>query len=78
MQAAVDQLAAAGVTVHGELINATEHDILGHHPAAGGRTTPPTSSSSGYQHHRESTVAEHVIRRHPKCSVLLARPPQPA
>ena len=32
----------------------------------------------GYQHHRESTVAEHVIRRHPKCSVLLARPPQPA
>jgi hypothetical protein len=26
----------------------------------------------GYQHHRESTVAERVIRRHPKCSVLLA------
>ena len=77
MQAAVDQLAAAGVTVHGELINATEHDI----PDIILQRADELRVDIivlGYQHHRESTVAEHVIRRHPKCSVLLARPPQPA
>jgi hypothetical protein len=30
----------------------------------------------GYQHHRGSVVAEHVIRRRPHCSILLARPPE--
>jgi hypothetical protein len=31
----------------------------------------------GYEHHPGSVVAEHVIRRHPHCSILLARPPDP-
>lgn len=32
----------------------------------------------GYQHYRASGVAEHVIRALPHCSILLARPPEPA
>lgn len=38
VQDAVDQLAAAGVTVHGELINTTEHD--------GGPRSPNKSSGA--------------------------------
>ena len=75
VQDAVDQLAAAGVAVHGELINATEHDI----PDIIGQRASELRADIivlGYQHHRGSTVAEQVIRRHPQCSVLLARPPQ--
>jgi nucleotide-binding universal stress UspA family protein len=36
----------------------------------------------GHQHHRgaanlfQSSVAERVIRQHPPCSILLARPPK--
>ena len=30
----------------------------------------------GYQHYRGFVVADHVIRQHPACSVLFARPPQ--
>src|SRR6476620_4230208 len=63
LQDAVNQLAAAGVTVHGELINATEHDAA-------------QVIVLGYQHYRGSTVADHVIRQHPACSVLFARPPK--
>lgn len=75
VQDAVDQLAAAGVTVHGELVNATEHDIA---DIILQRATELRADIIvlGYQHHRGSTVAEQVIRRHPQCSVLLARPPQ--
>ena len=77
VQATVDALAATGVTVHGELINATEHDI----PDIILQRADELRADIivlGYQHHRESTVAEHVIRRHPHCSVSPARPPQPA
>ena len=41
-------------------------------------TVPPDIIVFGYQHHGGSTVAAQVIRRHPQCSVLLARPLQPA
>ena len=77
VQDAVNQLAAAGVTVHGELINATDHDIA---DIILQRATEIRADIIilGHQHHRGSTVAEHVIRRHPNCSVLLARPPQRA
>ncbi|MEZ7236528.1 universal stress protein [Rhodococcus sp. GXMU-t2271] len=77
VQDAVDLLAAAGVAVHGELVNATEHDI----PdiiLQRAHELPADIIVLGYQYHRGSTVAEQVIRRHPECSVLLARPPQPA
>ena len=77
VQDAVDQLAAAGVTVHGELINATEHDIA-EIILQRANELRADIIVLGYQHHRGSTVAEQVIRRHPQCSVLLARPPQPA
>ena len=75
LQDAVNQLAAAGVTVHGELINATEHDV----PDIILQRANELSADIivlGHQHHRGSTVAEQVIRRHPTCSVLLARPPR--
>ena len=75
VQDAVNQLAAAGVTVHGELINATEHDIADIILQRANELRADIIVL-GYQHHRGSTVAEQVIRRHPKCSVLLARPPQ--
>lgn len=75
VQDAVDQLAAAGVTVHGELINATEHDVA---QIIVQRATDLQVDIIvlGYQHYRGSTVADRVIRQHPPCSVLLARPPR--
>ncbi len=75
VQDAVDLLAAAGVTVHGELINATEHDTA---DVIIQRATEIRADIIvlGYQHYRSSTVAERVIRHQPQCSVLLARPPQ--
>ena len=75
VQDAVDQVAAAGVPVHGELVNATEHDIadiiLQRADELGADIIV-----LGHPHHRGSTVAEQVIRRHPACAVLLERPPQ--
>jgi nucleotide-binding universal stress UspA family protein len=71
---AVDQLASEGITVHGEMVNATRHDaadaILQR-----AKELDVDIIVLGYQHHRESTVAEQVIRHHPPCSILLARPP---
>lgn len=75
VQDAVDTLAAAGVAVHGEMIEATEHDaadIILQRAAE----LDVDIIVLGHQHHRGSTVAERVIRRRPHCSVLLARPPE--
>ena len=77
VQDAVDHLAAAGIPVHGELINATEHDIADIILQRANELNADLIVL-GAQHHRGSGVAEHVIRRHPSCSVLLARPAQPA
>ena len=77
VQDAVDQLAAAGVPVHGELINATEHDIADIILQRANELSADIIVL-GHPHHRGSSVAEQVIRRHPACSVLLERAPQPA
>lgn len=74
VQNAVDQLAAAGIDVHGEMIEATEHDaadII----VQRAKELDVDIIVLGYQHHRGSVVAEHVIRQRPHCSILLARPP---
>jgi nucleotide-binding universal stress UspA family protein len=76
VQDAVDTLAAAGIEVHGELIEATRHDaadvILQR-----AKELDVDIIVLGYQHYRASGVAEHVIRARPHCSILLARPPEP-
>ena len=75
VQDAVDQLAAAGIDVHGELIEATEHEV-GDVIVQRAEELAVDLIVLGYQHHRGSAVAELVIRRRPHCSVLLARPPE--
>jgi nucleotide-binding universal stress UspA family protein len=75
VQAAVDQLAAAGVTVHGEFIKATEHDVADIILQRANELSADIIIL-GHPHHRGSTVAEQVIRRHPTCSVLLEGAPQ--
>jgi nucleotide-binding universal stress UspA family protein len=75
VQAAVDQLAAAGIEVHGELIEATEHDVADV-ILQRAEELDVDIIVLGYQHHRGSVVAEHVIRQRPHCSILLARPPE--
>ena len=75
LQDAVNQLAAAGVTVHGELINATEHDAA-QVIVQRANELQADLIVLGYQHYRGSTVADHVIKAHPACSVLFARPPR--
>jgi nucleotide-binding universal stress UspA family protein len=74
VQNAVDQLAANGVVVHGELIEATEHDVA-EVIVQRAKELDVDIIVLGYQHHRESVVAQHVIRRRPHCSILLAKPP---
>ena len=75
VQDAVNQLAAAGVTVHGELINATAHDAADVIVQRANELQADLIVL-GYQHYRGSVVADHVIRQHPACSVLFARPPK--
>ena len=75
VQDAVDQLAAAGIDVHGEMIEATEHDAA-EVIIQRAKELDVDIIVLGYQHHRGSVVAEHVIRRQPPCSILLARPPE--
>jgi nucleotide-binding universal stress UspA family protein len=75
VQNAVDQLAAAGIDVHGEMIEATEHDVADV-IVQRAKELDVDIIVLGYQHHRGSTVAEHVIRQQPHCSILLARPPE--
>jgi nucleotide-binding universal stress UspA family protein len=75
VQNAVDQLAAAGIDVHGEMIEATEHDVADV-IVQRAKELDVDIIVLGYQHHRGSVVAEHVIRQHPHCSILLAKPPE--
>jgi nucleotide-binding universal stress UspA family protein len=75
VQDAVDQLAAAGVPVHGEMVTATEHDVADI-ILQRAKELDVDIVVLGYQHHRGSVVAEHLIRQHPPYSILLARPPQ--
>ena len=70
VQNAVDQLAAAGIEVHGELIEATEHDVADV-IVQRAKELDVDIIVLGYQHHRGSVVAEHVIRQRPHCSILL-------
>ena len=75
VQSAVDQLAAAGVDVRGEMIEATEHDVADV-ILQRAKELDVDIIVLGYQHHRGSVVAEHVLRQRPHCSILLARPPE--
>ena len=75
VQQAVDQLAVAGVEVHGEMIEATEHDVADVIVQRADELDVDLIVL-GYQHYRGSVVAEHVVRQQPRCSVLLARPPE--
>ena len=77
VQSAVDQIAAAGVEVHGEMIEATEHDVADI-IIQRAKELDVDLIVLGYQYYRGSFVAEHVIRQQPHCSILLARPPEPA
>ena len=81
VQRLVDSLAAAGIDAHGEMLSATEHDMA-EVILQRARERDVDLIVLGHQHHRgagnlfRSSVAERVIRRHPPCSILLARPPQ--
>jgi nucleotide-binding universal stress UspA family protein len=75
VQDAVDRLAGAGIEVHGELVEATEHDAADV-IVQRARDLDVDIIVLGYRHHRGSVVAEHVIRQRPHCSILLARPPE--
>jgi nucleotide-binding universal stress UspA family protein len=81
VQQAVDKLSAAGIETHGELVNATQHDVAGIILQRAAELKVDLIVL-GHEHHRgpgnafRASVAERVIRQHPPCSVLLARPPQ--
>lgn len=60
VQDAVDQLAGAGIEVHGEFVEATEHDAADV-IVQRARDLDVDIIVLGYQHHRGSVVAEHVI-----------------
>ena len=80
VQAFVDQLCAAGIDAHGEIVSATDHDLAS---VILQRATELDVDLLvlGHQHHRgsggvfRSSVAEQVIHQHPPMSILLARPP---
>ncbi len=80
VQAFVDQLCAAGIDAHGEMLSATEHDIADV-ILQRARELDVDLLVLGHQHHRgtghvfRSSVAEQVIHQHPPISILLARPP---
>lgn len=74
VQNAVDLLAGEGIDVHGELIEATEHDVADV-IVQRAKELDVDIIVLGYQHHRTSAVAEQVIHQRPHCSILLARPP---
>jgi nucleotide-binding universal stress UspA family protein len=74
VQQLVDQLDAAGVDAHGEIVSATEHDL----PDVILQRAEELKVDLlvlGHQHHRDSRTAERVIHQHPPYSVLLACPP---
>ena len=75
VQELIDQLSAAGIDAHGEIIGATEHDI----PEVilqRAKELDVDLLVLGHQHHRGSRTAERIIHQHPPYSVLLARPPR--
>jgi nucleotide-binding universal stress UspA family protein len=75
VQMLIDQLSAAGVDAHGEIISATEHDV----PEVilqRAKELDVDLLVLGHQHHYGSRTAERVIHQHPPYSILLARPPQ--
>jgi nucleotide-binding universal stress UspA family protein len=80
VQAFVDQLAAAGIDAHGEILSATEHDLASV-ILQRAKELDVDLLVLGHQHHRgegnvfRSSVAEQVIHQHPPISILLARPP---
>jgi nucleotide-binding universal stress UspA family protein len=80
VQQAVDRLNAAGIETHGELVKATEHDIADVILERASELNVDLIVL-GHEHHRgpgnafRASVAEQVIRHHPPCSILLARPP---
>jgi len=74
VQDAVDQLAVAGIEVHVEMIETTEHDAA-EIIVQRAKELDVDIIVLSYQHHRGSAVAEHVIRQRPHCSIQLARPP---
>lgn len=76
VQDAVDLIAASGIEVHGEMIEATEHDVADV-VVQRAEELDVDLIVLGYQHYRGSVVGEHVIRQRPHCSILLARPPEP-
>jgi nucleotide-binding universal stress UspA family protein len=76
VQNAVDQIAAAGIEVHGEMIEATEHDVADV-VVQRAKELEVDLIVLGYQYYRGSYVAEHVVRQQPHCSILFARPPEP-
>lgn len=82
VQRAVDALSAEGVETHGELVNATEHDVA-EVILQRAEDLKVDLIVLGHEHHRgpgkafRASVAEQVIRHHPPCSILLARPPAP-
>ena len=57
VQRAVDEMAKAGIPVHGELVNATEHDAAGV-IVQRARELQVDLIVFGYQHYRGSTVAD--------------------
>jgi nucleotide-binding universal stress UspA family protein len=81
VEQAVSQLRAAGINAHGELVNATEHDIADV-ILQRAKELDIDVIVLGHQHHRGAgdafggSVAAQVIRQHPPCSILLARPPE--
>jgi len=83
LQQAVDKLSAAGVETHGELVNATQHDIA-EVILQRADELKVDLIVLGHEHHRgpghvfRASVAEQVIRQHPPCSILLAKPPAPS
>ena len=80
VQSFVDQLSAAGIDAHGEIVSATEHDIASV-ILQRARELEVDLLVLGHQHHRgagkvfRSSVAEQVIHQQPPISILLARPP---
>ncbi|GEL18482.1 universal stress protein [Pseudonocardia asaccharolytica] len=81
VQQLIDRLCAVGINAHGEIVGATEHDIA-EVILQRAKEHDVDLIVLGHQHHRgpgnafRSSVAEHVIRHRPPCSILLARPPQ--
>jgi nucleotide-binding universal stress UspA family protein len=79
VQDAVNELSAAGIPIHGELVSATEHDVA-EVILRRASELEVNLIILGPQHQRSAgvlghSVAEKVMRGRPQCSILLTRPP---